>query len=50
MAFLYVCKNTMSEAFIALYPNETDAGGRYICVTGNSLGAIAEAAWNNVFH
>lgn len=39
-----------SEAFIALYPNETDAGGRYICVTGNSLGAIAEAAWNNVFH
>lgn len=39
-----------SEAFIALYPNETDVGGRYTCVTGNSLGAIAEAAWNNVFH
>ena len=32
------------------FTKETDAGGRYICVTGNSLGAIAEAAWNNVFH
>lgn len=39
-----------TEEFVALYPDETDVGGKYICVTGNSLGAIAEAVWNNVFN
>ena len=46
----YVLKNKYgADEFVALYPDEENQNGRYICVSGNSLGAIAEATWNNVY-
>lgn len=38
------------EEFVALYPDEDETCGRFINVSGNSLGAIAEALWNNIFN
>lgn len=46
----YVLENKYgTEEYVALYPDEENQNGRYICVSGNSLGAIAEAVWNSVF-
>lgn len=46
----YVLENQHgTEEFIALYPDEDNQNGRYINVSGNSLGAIAEATWNSVY-
>lgn len=46
----YVLENKHgTEEYIALYPGEENQNGRYICVSGNSLGAIAEATWNSVY-
>ena len=47
----YVLKNQYGiEEYVALYPDEENTNGRYICVSGNSLGAIAEAVWENIFN
>ena len=46
----YVLENKYgTDEFVALYPDEENQNGRYICVSGNSLGAIAEATWNSVY-
>jgi len=38
------------EEYVMLAADENIKGGRYICVSGNSLGAIAKAVWQNVFN
>lgn len=50
-ATYYVLKNKLGiEEYVALYPEKENANGRYINVSGNSLGAIAIATWSNVFN
>lgn len=47
----YVLKNgSDTREYAALYPEKENTNGRYINVSGNSLGAIAEAVWSNVFN
>ena len=47
----YVLKNGCdTREYVALYPEKENTNGRYINVSGNSLGAIAEAVWSNVFN
>lgn len=38
------------EEYVELCPNAEDNDGCYINVTGDSLGAIAESVWKNVFN
>lgn len=46
----YVFDNELyKEEYVALYPEKENTNGRFYCVTGNSLGAIAETVWNGVF-
>ena len=50
-ATYYVLKNKLGiEEYVVLYPEKENANGRYINVSGNSLGAIAIATWSNVFN
>jgi hypothetical protein len=37
------------EEYAVLYPDAENSNGRYMNVSGNSLGAIAEEVWKNVF-
>ena len=37
------------EEYAVLYPDKDNSSGRYMNVSGNSLGAIAEEVWKNVF-
>ena len=37
------------EEYTVLYPDAENSNGRYMNVSGNSLGAIAEEVWKNVF-
>lgn len=37
------------EEYAVLYPDNENSNGRYMNVSGNSLGAIAEEVWRNVF-
>lgn len=46
----YVLKNKNgTEEYVGLYPDKVSQNGRLYCVTGNSLGAIAEQIWYGVF-
>ena len=38
------------EEYAILYADPEDRGGRYMNVSGNSLGAVAETVWRNVFN
>jgi hypothetical protein len=38
------------EEYAVLYPDTDNSGGRYMNVSGNSLGAVAETVWRNVFN
>lgn len=38
-----------TEEYVAIYPNKGNSDGRFINVSGNSLGAVAESVWNSVF-
>ena len=38
------------EEYAILYPDADNRGGRYMNVSGNSLGAVAETVWRNVFN
>lgn len=50
-ATYYVLRNKLgTEEYVALYPEKENVNGRYINVSGNSLGAIAIATWSNVFN
>lgn len=48
-AFCVLKNKYEADEFIVLYPDEENQNGRYICVSGNSLGAIAEVTWNSVY-
>ena len=46
----YVLENQYGrEEYAVLYPDTDNSSGRYMNVSGNSLGAIAEEVWRNVF-
>lgn len=38
------------EEYAVLYADADNYGGRYMNVSGNSLGAVAETVWRNVFN
>ena len=38
------------EEYVGMFADDTEMGGRYICVTGDSLGSIACEVWRNVFN
>ncbi len=43
-------KDYKHKEYVAMFADETEKGGRYICVTGDSLGSIACEVWRNVFN
>lgn len=50
-AVYYVLKNERdTREYIALYPETENVNGRYINVSGNSLGYVAKEVWNNMFN
>ena len=50
-ATYYVLRNKLgTEEYVALYPEKENINGKYINVSGNSLGYVAKATWNGVFN
>ena len=50
-AVYHVLKNERdTREYVALYPEKENTNGRYINVSGNSLGYVAKEVWNNMFN